>query len=139
SVVDNSATVVVSVASARSEDYGWEFTNPEPFTEDVVYVSINEHFPVLEFYDWMERAVLPNAWVQPTASETKRDSYLIGYQSGAPANGDLFSRNVPDLPLYAFKIQDPEARPTKIAMLVNGQHPYEGQTKAALQSALEWI
>lgn len=139
SVADNSGRVAVRPSAARTEDYGWVFRNREPFTEDVVYVSINEQYPVLEFYDWLESKVLPHDWVQPTASEVKPGTALIGYQSGGRSETGAFSREIPDTPLYAFQIRDPQATPTKVVMLVSGQHPYEGQTKAALQGALEWI
>jgi hypothetical protein len=139
SVVDNSGKIVVKASSARREDYGWVFQNTTPFTEDVVYVSINEHYPVQEFYAWLENEVLSHTWVQPTASQTAPGSFMIGYQSGATVTTGAFSRTIEDTPLYAFKIQDPAARPTKVVMLVSGQHPYEGQVKAVLRGALEWI
>ena len=139
SVVDNSGRIVVRPSSARREDYGWVFRNRTPFTEDVVYVSINEHVPVLEFYDWLEGKVLTHPWVEPTASEVTPGTSLIGYQSGGRSENGAFSREIADTPLYAFQIRDPRTKPTKVVMLVSGQHPYEGQTKAALQAALEWI
>src|SRR5690606_17813296 len=102
SVADNSGRVAVRPSAARTEDYGWVFRNREPFTEDVVYVSINEQYPVLEFYDWLESKVLPHDWVQPTASEVKPGTALIGYQSGGRSETGAFSREIPDTPLYAF-------------------------------------
>lgn len=139
SVVDNSGTVVVKTSSGRREDYGWVFRNTTPFTEDVVYVSINEHYPVQAFYGWLEKEVFTHPWVSPTSSELVSNTFLIGYQAGATGDGQAFSRTISDTPLYAFKIQDPTAHPSKVVMLVSGQHPYEGQTKAALHGALEWI
>jgi len=136
------STATVSTSASRREDYGWEFRNTEPFTEDVVYVSINEHAPVQEFYDWLESDVFTNGWVSPTASEASPGTFMIGYQSGAPAQaggGAAFTRDVPDMPLYAFRIQEPGTSPKKLVLLVSGQHPYEGQTKAALRGAVEWI
>ena len=139
SIVDNSGSVTVKSSSPRRDDYGWVFRNTTPFTEDVVYISVNEHYPVQEYYGWLETKVFPHRWVKPTASEAVPGSFLIGYQSGATAAGGAFEREIPDTALYAFQIQDPAARPTKVMLLVSGQHPYEGQTKAALQGAVEWI
>ncbi len=135
-------TATVSTSAARREDYGWEFRNVEPFTEDVVYISINEHAPVQEFYDWLQSDIFGDAWVAPTASEAIPGTFMIGYQSGANPTagaGAAFSRPVPDLPLYAFRIQEPGTTPKKLLLLVSGQHPYEGQTKAALRGAVEWM
>jgi hypothetical protein len=139
SIVDNSGHVVLKASALRREDYGWVFRNTTPFTEDVVYVSINEHYGVHDYYGWLESSVFPHAWVSPTSSEASPGTFLIGYQSGAPGGTPAFDRPIPDMPLYSFKIQDPSARPTKLVLLVTGQHPYEGQTKAALQGAVEWI
>lgn len=115
-----------------------EARNTTPFTQDVVYVSINEHFPVADFYDWIETDVLTHALVRPTASEASPGTFVIGYQSGAPAS-TACSRPVTDMPLYGFVIRDPAAQPKQLIMLVSGQHPYEGQNKIALQSAVDWI
>lgn len=139
SVVDESGRIAFRAGSPRREDYGWVFRNETPFTEDVVYISINEHQPVLEFYDWLESSVFGHAWVQPTASEVRPGTFLIGYQSGGSSPDGAFGREIPDTPLYGFQIRDPRKRPTKVIMLVTGQHPYEGQTKAALQAAIEWM
>lgn len=129
----------IAAAAFGADEYGWVFRNAVPFTEDVVYVSINEHFPVLEFYGWLEANVLRHDWVRPTASEAVPGTCLIGYQSGGVSVDGAYSREVPDMPLYGFQIADPVADPRKVVMLVSGQHPYEGQTKAALQAAIEWI
>ena len=112
--------------------------NDAPFTEDVVYVSINEHYPVGDFYDWLATTVFPDPLVAPTPSEAIPGTFIIGYQSGAPA-GAAFSRAIPDQPLFGFVIRDPAAHPTRLVVLVSGQHPYEGQNKAALQGARDWI
>jgi len=126
----------------RSGSTSWtwkiEAKNAAPFTQDVVYVSINEHFPVTDFYEWLETEVLTHPFVFPTASEASPGTFVIGYQSGAPAS-NACSRSVPDMPLFGFLIKDPTAHPTKLVMLVSGQHPYEGQNKAALQGAIDWI
>lgn len=115
-----------------------EAKNNTPFEQDVVYVSINEHFPVADFYDWLEADVFTHPLVKPTPSEAKPGTFVIGYQSGAMAS-DAFSRAIPDMPLFGFVIKDPAARGTKLVMLVSGQHPYEGQNKVALQAAVDWI
>lgn len=112
--------------------------NHAAFTQDVVYVSINERFPVSDFYEWLEADVLTHPLVKPTPSETSPGTFVIGYQSGAAASVAV-SRAIPDMPLFGFIIKDPTANPTKLVMLVSGQHPYEGQTKVALQGAIEWI
>jgi hypothetical protein len=112
--------------------------NREVFTQDVVYVSINERYSVADFYDWLEGDVFNHALVHPTPSEATPGTFVIGYQSGAPANA-AFSRTIPDMPLFGFVIQDPAASNTKLVMLVSGQHPYEGQNKVALQAAVDWI
>ncbi len=125
-------------SGSGSSTWKVEARNAASFTEDVVYVSINEHFPVGDFYEWIEADVLTHPWVRPTPSESAAGSFLIGYQSGAPA-GAAFSRAIPDMPLYGFVIKDPAASPKKLVMLVSGQHPYEGQTKVALQAAVDWI
>ena len=141
SVADTTGTVQVTTSSARKGDYGWEFSNATPFAQDVVYISINEQYPVNEFYSWMESNILTNPWVHPTKSEVTPNSFLIGYQSGASPSGTdpAFSRTVPDMPLYGFTISDPLQNPKKVVVLVSGQHPYEGQTKASLEGALLWI
>lgn len=115
-----------------------EAQNVAPFTEDVVYVSINEHYPVGDYYEWLESQVFVHPRVRPTASEVEPGSFVIGYQSGAAASSAC-SRAVPDMPLFGFVIRDPAAQPTQVVMLVSGQHPYEGQNKVALESAVEWI
>ncbi|HYP17989.1 MAG TPA: hypothetical protein VEQ65_12325 [Opitutus sp.] len=115
-----------------------ENSNTEPFTQDVVYVSINERAPVGDFYEWLEADVFTHTLVKPTPSEVSTGTFMIGYQSGAPASAAC-SRAIPDVPLYGFVIRDPAANPQKLVMLVSGQHPYEGQNKIALQSAVEWI
>jgi hypothetical protein len=112
--------------------------NQEVFNQDVVYVSINERYSVADFYDWLEGDVFNHGFVHPTPSEAKPGTFVIGYQSGAPANA-AFSRTIPDMPLFGFVIQDPAASDTKLVMLVSGQHPYEGQNKVALQAAVDWI
>jgi hypothetical protein len=112
--------------------------NNAVFTEDVVYVSINEHFPVADFYEWLEADVFTDPLVKPTPSEVTPGTFVIGYQSGAPAS-NAFSRAIPDMPLFGFVIKDPAATTTKLVMLVSGQHPYEGQNKVALQAAIDWI
>ncbi|HYD85372.1 MAG TPA: hypothetical protein VEA63_15005, partial [Opitutus sp.] len=125
-------------SGAGASTWRVEAHNAAAFTEDVVYVSINERFPVGDFYEWLEAKVFTHALVKPTASETKAGTFMIGFQSGAPASA-AFSRAIPDMPLYGFMIKDPAAKPTKLVVLVSGQHPYEGQTKAALQGAIDWI
>ncbi len=115
-----------------------EAANDAPFTHDVVYVSINEHFPVGDFYSWLETDVFTHPLVSPTPSEATPGSFMIGYQSGAPASAAC-SRAIPDMPLYAFTIRDPAAHPARLVMLVSGQHPYEGQNKVALEAAVDWI
>src|SRR5690606_10949128 len=115
-----------------------EARNDALFDQDVVYVSINEHYPVGDFYEWLEADVLTHALVRPTPSEVTPGTFVIGYQSGAPASSS-FSRAIPDMPLFGFVIQDPAAAPRKLVMLVSGQHPYEGQNKVALQAAVDWI
>ncbi len=115
-----------------------EASNAEAFTEDVVYVSINERMPVGAFYDWLEKDVLTHRRVRSTPSETTPGSFVIGYQSGASASS-AFSRAIPDMPLFGFAIREPSANPRKLVMLVSGQHPYEGQAKVALQGAVDWI
>ena len=141
SVIDNSGTVQVTTGSPRREDYGWQFSNATPFTQDIVYVSINEQYPVNEFYTWLESNIFTNPWVHGTKSEVVPGTFMIGYQSGASPSGTdpAFGRTVPDMPLYGFTISDPAQNPTKVVLLVSGQHPYEGQTKASLRGALEWI
>lgn len=115
-----------------------EAENDRPFEHDVVYVCINERLPVAQFYQWLEDAVFPHPFVRPTPSEVKPGTFVIGYQSGASASAAC-SRDIPDMPLFGFVIQDPAERPTKLVMLVSGQHPYEGQNKVALEAAVEWI
>ncbi len=115
-----------------------EARHTEAFTEDVVYVSINERMPVGTFYDWLETEVLTHHRVRATPSETTPGSFVIGYQSGAPVSA-AFSRAIPDMPLFGFVIREPSANPRKLVMLVSGQHPYEGQAKVALQGAVDWI
>ena len=112
--------------------------NSQPFTEDVVYVSINERSAVGDFYEWLESTVFTHSLVRPTPSEVTPGSFVIGYQSGAPASAST-SRAIPDMPLFGMVIKDPNANPTKLVVLVSGQHPYEGQSKVALRAALEWI
>jgi hypothetical protein len=108
------------------------------FTRDVVYVSINEHFPVADYYEWLESEVFTHPFVRPTPSEAVPGSFVIGYQSGAPASA-AFSRAIPDMPLFGFVIKAPAENPTRLVVLVSGQHPYEGQNKVALQAAVDWI
>lgn len=115
-----------------------EGRNNAPFTQDVVYVSINQRAAVEDFYEWIEADVLTHPRVHPTPSEASPGTFVIGYQSGAPAS-TACSRGVPDMPLFGFVIKDPAANPTKLVMLVSGQHPYEGQNKVALQAAIRWI
>jgi|GEM_PF-2265141 len=115
-----------------------EGRNTQPFTQDVVYVSINERAAVEDFYEWLEADVLTHPRVSATPSEAAPGTFVIGYQSGAPANAS-FSRDIPDMPLFAFMVKDPQANPTKLVMLVSGQHPYEGQNKVALKAAVDWI
>ena len=115
-----------------------EARNDAVFEEDVVYISINEHFPVADFYEWLEADVFTDPLVTPTASEVTAGTFVIGYQSGAPAS-TAFSRPIPDMPLFGFIIKDPTATQTKLVMLVSGQHPYEGQNKVALHAAVDWI
>ncbi|ACB76547.1 hypothetical protein [Opitutus terrae] len=121
-----------------SAEWTVEAKNETAFTQDVVYVSINEHFPVAGFYEWIETEVLLHPLVRPTPSETTPGTFVIGYQSGAAASAAC-SRPVPDMPLFGFVIRDPLAQPKKLVMLVSGQHPYEGQNKVALQAAVDWI
>lgn len=115
-----------------------EARNVAAFTQDVVYVAINEHFSVNDFYDWLEAEVFTNPLVAATPSEVTPGTFLIGYQSGAAASAAC-SRAIPDLPLYAFLIRDPAEHPTRLVVLVSGQHPYEGENKVALQAAIDWI
>jgi hypothetical protein len=115
-----------------------EATNEAPFERDVVYVSINEHSSVSEFYEWLETDVFAHPFVAATPSEARPHTFIIGFQSGAPASGAC-SRAIPDTPLYGFVVRDPAAHPTKLVMLVSGQHPYEGQNKVALKAAVDWI
>ncbi len=115
-----------------------EAKNETAFTRDVVYVSINEHFPVTDFYDWLATEVFTHPWVRATPSEAVPGTFVIGYQSGAAASAAC-SREIPDVPLYGFVIRDPAAHPSKLVVLVSGQHPYEGQNKVALQGAVDWI
>lgn len=115
-----------------------EGRNSQPFTQDVVYVSINERAAVEDFYEWLEASVLTHPLVRPTPSEAAPGTFVIGYQSGAPA-ATACSRAVPDMPLFGFVVRDPAATPTKLVVLVSGQHPYEGQNKVALRAALDWI
>ena len=112
--------------------------NNRPFEQDVVYVSINEHFPVSDYYEWLEAEVFTHPSVKPTASEATAGTFVIGYQSGAPASS-AFSRAIPDMPLFGFVIRDAASTPKKLVVLVSGQHPYEGQNKIALQAAVDWI
>jgi hypothetical protein len=112
--------------------------NDTVFEHDVVYVSINERYPVADFYEWLETDVFSHPLVKPTPSEVTPGTFVIGYQSGAPASAS-FSRAIPDMPLFGFVIKDPAATNTKLVMLVSGQHPYEGQNKVALQAAIDWI
>lgn len=123
---------------SNSSKWTVEASNDAPFTQDVVYVSINEHFPVSDFYEWLEADVFTHPLVRATPSETTPGSFVIGYQSGAPAS-TAFSRAIPDMPLFGFVIRDPAASATKLVILVSGQHPYEGQNKMALQGAVDWI
>lgn len=115
-----------------------EARNETPFTSDVVYVSINEHFPVADFYEWIEGEALTHPLVQPTPSEVTPGTFVIGYQSGADISAAC-SRAIPDMPLFGFIIRDPAETPRKLVVLVSGQHPYEGQNKVALRAAVDWI
>jgi len=115
-----------------------EASNEMPFERDVVYVSINEHSSVAQFYEWLEAEVFTHPFVEATPSEARPHTFIIGFQSGAPAS-PVCSRAIPDMPLYGFVVRDPAARPTKLVMLVSGQHPYEGQNKVALKAAVDWI
>lgn len=115
-----------------------EATNRTTFERDVVYISINDHSSVTEFYDWLETDVFTHPFVTATPSEARPHTFIIGFQSGAPASGAC-SRSIPDMPLYGFVVRDAAAHPTKLVMLVSGQHPYEGQNKIALKAAVEWI
>ncbi len=112
--------------------------NHAAFEHDVVYVSINEHFPVSDYYEWLETEVFVHRFVRLTPSESVPGSFVIGFQSGAPASAAC-SRTIPDMPLFGFVVRDPAAKPRKLVMLVSGQHPYEGQNKIALQAAVDWI
>lgn len=123
---------------ATSAAWTVEARNREPFTQDVVYVSINEHFPVADYYEWIESEVLVHPLVSATPSETTPGTFVIGYQSGAAASAAC-SRPIPDMPLFGFVIRDPAEQPRKVVVLVSGQHPYEGQNKVALQAAVDWI
>jgi hypothetical protein len=118
----------------------WKITaeNDRPFERDIVYVSINERAPVAEYYEWLETSVFVHPFVRPTPSQAIPGTFIIGVQSGAEPSAEC-SRSVPDMPLYAFAIKDPAARPAKLVMLFSGQHPYEGQNKVALRAAVEWI
>ena len=127
-----------SRTGTNSSNWKIEARNDAPFEQDVVYVSINEHFPVSDFYEWLEADVFTHPLVKSTPSETSAGTFVIGYQSGAPAS-TAFSRPIPDMPLFGFVIRDPAAVNTKLVILVSGQHPYEGQNKVALQGALDWI
>lgn len=115
-----------------------EAANEAPFAQDVVYVSINEHSNVADFYEWLEADVFTHPFVSATASEVQPHSFIIGFQSGAPASAAC-SRAIPDMPLYGFVVRDPASHPRKLIMLVSGQHPYEGQNKVALKAAVEWM
>ncbi|HWA87435.1 MAG TPA: hypothetical protein VG710_14500 [Opitutus sp.] len=119
-------------------DWRIDAQNRHAFTRDVVYVSINERFPVGDFYSWLKTKVFTHPLVEPTPSETLPGSFIIGYESGAPASAAC-SRPIPDTPLFAFQIREPHAHPRRLVVLVSGQHPYEGQNKIALEGALEWI
>lgn len=123
---------------ATSAAWKIEAKNQEPFAQDVVYVSINERFPVADFYEWLEADVFPHPLVTATPSEATTGTFVIGYQSGAAASAAC-SRPIPDMPLFGFVIRDPAEQPTRLVVLVSGQHPYEGQNKVALQAAVDWI
>ena len=125
-------------AGTNAATWRIEARNSEVFDEDVVYVSINERFPVADFYEWLEADVFTDPMVSPTPSEATAGTFVIGYQSGAPASA-AFSRTIPDMPLFGFVIHGTAGRPKKLVMLVSGQHPYEGQNKVALQAAVDWI
>jgi hypothetical protein len=112
--------------------------NNAAFTQDVVYVSITEHYPVAVFYEWLQTEVLSHPLVGPTASESVPGTFVIGTESGAAASSAC-SRAIADTLLFGFVIRDPAAQPTQLVLLVSGQHPYEGQNKAALQGAIDWI
>ncbi len=129
-----------STARLGDDPATWEIesSNDVPFTKDIVYVSINEHAPVEEFYGWLKADVFTHKFIRPTPSAIHPDSFVIGYQTGAPAS-DACSRAVPDMPLFGFVITDPAEHPTKLVMLVSGQHPYEGQNKVALRAAVDWV
>lgn len=121
-----------------SAEWRIDAQNTAPFTQDVVYVSVNERFPVADFYEWLEADVFAQPLVAPSPSEVTAGTFVIGYQSGAPASSAC-SRAIPDMPLFGFVIRDPAENPTKLVVLVSGQHPYEGQNKIALQAAVNWI
>lgn len=115
-----------------------EAKNDAPFSRDVVYISINERFPVAGFYEWLEADVFLHPFVKASPSEAAPGTFTIGYQSGA-ASSAACSRAIPDMPLFGFTIAAPDEKPTKLVVLVSGQHPYEGQNKVALQAAVDWI
>jgi hypothetical protein len=123
----------------------WKVTasNNTPFSSDVIWVSINEHYKVGDFYNWLKTSVFTHSMVSPTASVnttgvTNPTGFEIGLQVGATST-TAFSRTVPSTPLYAFKIKDPAYQPKRVCVLVSGQHPYEGQNKWALKGALQFI
>src|SRR5207247_395401 len=74
-----------------------EAKNAAPFEQDVVYVSINEHFPVNDYYDWLETDVFTHPFVSSTPSEASAGTFVIGYQAGAAAS-TACSRPIPDMP-----------------------------------------
>lgn len=118
-------------------DWAVRCSNAQGFAADVVFISINDVYPVQDYYAWLRQTVFLHPWVKPTAS-ANATTFEIGRQKGATSK-TAFNRTVPEMPLYAFRIADPAMNPTKVCILVAGQHPYEGQNKWALQGAIEFI
>ena len=120
---DNRNWILFNNGTASGGTY--RFSNNAPFTQDTVYVAEMLPFPTWRT-DELVAFAKTSPYVTPTASADA--NMVIGYTLGTAGGGqvDDYGRPVPALPLYGFKITDPNTAGPKVKVeLQSGNHPCE--------------
>ena len=113
----------------------YTFYNDAPFSAGTVWVAYSFPYPFQRVVDHVE-AVRGSPWVLPTASSG--ENLVIG---GSPGGVDDRGRTVPPLPLFGYRITDPESgvADKERIVLCSGVHANEVLAGYVLEGLVDWL
>ncbi len=112
----------------------YTFHNDFSFTADTVWVAYSFPYPFQRVIEHVD-SIKDSPWVSPTASSN--DNLIIG---ASPGGIDDRGRSVPQLPLFGYKITDPDSTEEKERMVFcSGVHSNEVLAGYVLEGLVDWL